>query len=219
MNGMPSQSRKTSPRAVAVLEVAFELFSTRSYAEVTMQDIALGADLTYSLLYYYYKNKEDLFHASVSYSIQKAIENYEQLRRQDKAPVDEINNWLDNNIQLAEPLKRLVKIMMEFSDKRDGSPSVAQEIDYFYEYERDLLCKSIRAGVDQGVFTCESPEGAALFVSTYIDGIFYRASLRSTMDIEAPMHELKRMLWRWLEYTPASEEKLKIGAIQSRKSS
>jgi AcrR family transcriptional regulator len=202
---MTAERRRANPRAEAVLEVALEHFSKKGYAEVTMQDIARGAGVTYSLLYYYYKNKEDLFHAAVSYSIQKTIENYEKINRPHESPVDAINDWLDHNIQLAEPLKRLVKIMMEFSDRRDGSPSVAQEVDTFYQYEQDLLCKSIRAGVQQGIFTCASPEGVALFVSTYIDGIFYRASLRPQMDIEAAMLELKRMLWHWLDYTPGDQ--------------
>ncbi len=200
-----NRSRKRNARADAVLEVALDLFSTKGYAEVTMQEIALRADTTYSLVYYYYKNKEDLFHAAVSYAVDQAIENYNRINAEKHAsPVELINNWLENNITYSEPLKRAVKIMFEYSDKRDESPSVASDIEYFYMIERKLLTDGIRLGVEQGVFTCHSPEDIAAFVSTHIDGIFYGALVRPELDIETAMQELRSILWQLLRFQPES---------------
>jgi len=194
--------RKRSATAEAVMVVALDLFSRKGYGEVGMQEIAQQAEVTYSLLYYYYKNKEDLFHAAVAYAVEKAFENYTKLNRDRKSAVDLIDDWFDNNVQLSSSLKRLVKIMFEFSEKRDGAPSVAQDVEYFYSFERRLLADSIRAGVEQGIFTCEAPEETAAFVSVCIDGIFYGAQVRADMDIEAAMQTLKRVLWRLLDYRP-----------------
>lgn len=199
------QARKRNPTADALLEVALELFSTKGYAEVTMQEIAQRANTTYSLMYYYYKNKEDLFHAAVSYSIDQAIENYNRLKGKHESPVDLINDWLENNIRYSEPLKRVVKIMFEFSEKRDGSPSVASDIEYFYTVERKLLADGIRIGVERGVFKCNSPDATAAFVSTHIDGIFYGALVRPELNIETAMHELRSIVWRLLEFQPKSQ--------------
>lgn len=148
LSGLP---RKPGARADALLEVALDLFSTKGYAEVTMQEIAQRSNTTYSLMYYYFKNKENLFHAAVSYSIDQTIENYNKLRDKHNSPVDLINDWLNNNIKYSESLKRVVKIMLEFSGKRDGSPSVASYVAYFYEFEQMLLADSLRLGVEQGV--------------------------------------------------------------------
>ena len=197
---MRQQTKKRSPRADALLEVALELFSTKGYAEVTMQEIAQRASTTYSLMYYYFKNKEDLFHAAVSYSIDQAIDNYNRLKEKHDSPIDLINDWLENNIRYSEPLKRVVKIMFEFSEKREGSPSVASDIEYFYMFERKLLADGIRLGVERGVFTCESPDRTAAFVSTHIDGIFYGAFVRPELNIETAMHELRSVIWRLLEF-------------------
>lgn len=202
-----SQARKRNPKSGALLEVALELFSTKGYAEVTMQEIAQRSSTTYSLMYYYYKNKEDLFHAAVSYSIDQAIEHYNQLKEKHKSPVDLISDWLENNINYSESLKRVVKIMFEFSEKRDGSPSVASDIEYFYMFERKLLADGIRLGVEQGVFKCKSPDDTAAFVSAHIDGIFYGALVRPDLNIETAMHELKSVLWRLLEFQPNEHER------------
>lgn len=201
------RARKRNPKADALLEVALELFSTKGYGEVTMQEIAQRSNTTYSLMYYYYKNKEDLFHAAVSYSIDRAIENYNRIKEKHTSPVDLINDWLENNISYSEPLKRVVKIMFEFSDKRDGSPSVASDIDYFYMVERKLLADSIRLGVEQGLFECKSPDDTATFVSTHIDGIFYGALVRPELNIETAMQELKSILWRLLEFEPGTQRR------------
>ena len=192
--------KKRSAKADALLEVALELFSTKGYAEVSVQEIAQRAKTTYSLTYYYYKNKEDLFHAAISYAIDQAIENYRKVSEHQTSPVDMIDEWLENNIRYSVPLKRVVKIMLEFSNKRDGSPSVAENIRYFYNVERKLLADGIRLGVEQGKFRCSSPDDTAAFVSTHIDGIFYGALVRPDMDIEIAMGALRSTLWKFLDY-------------------
>ncbi len=199
---LSGQIRKRRARADVLLEVALELFSTKGYAEVTMQEIAQRSNTTYSLMYYYYKNKEDLFHAAVSYSIDQAIENYNAIKEKHESPVDLINDWLENNIKYSESLKRVVKIMFEFSEKRDGSPSVANYVAYFYEFEQKLLADSLRLGVEQGIFKCASPDCTAAFVSAHIDGIFYGALVRPKMNIQTAMHELRSVLWQLLEFEP-----------------
>jgi len=205
---LSGRARKRNPRADALLEVALVLFSTKGYGEVSMQEISQTSNTTYSLMYYYFKNKEDLFHTAVSHSIDKTIENYNELKEKHSSPIDLINDWLENNIEYSESLKRVVKIMLEFSEKRDGSPSVASDIDYFYKFERKLLADSIQLGVEQGVFKCKSPDETADFVSSHIDGIFYGALVRPDMNIETAMRELKVVLWRLLSYQPMAHEEV-----------
>ncbi len=200
-----TQDNKRNATAEALLEVALELFSTRGYADVTIQEIAQRTNTTYSLTYYYFKNKEELFHAAVAYSIDQAIENYKQLEGRHSSPVELIDDWFDSNITYAESLKRAVKIMFEFSEKRDGSPSVASYVEYFYEFERSLLADCLRRGVEQGMFECASPESTAAFISTHIDGIFHGALVRPGLNIEAAMSELKTVLWQLLKFEPPKE--------------
>jgi len=197
--------RKRNPTADAVLEVALDLFSRKSYGDVGMQEIAQQADVTYSLLYYYFKNKEDLFHAAVAHAVERAHENYEKVNMNHKSAPARIDDWFDNNIQLSAPLKRLVKIMLEFSEKREGAPSVAQDVERFYSFERKVLADAIRAGIKEGIFACDSPEETAAFVSTCIDGIFFGALLRADRDIEAAMRRLKQVFWLLLDYCPPAQ--------------
>ena len=197
-----TQEIKRNATAEALLEVALELFSTRGYGDVTIQEIAQRTNTTYSLTYYYFKNKEELFHAAVAYSIDQAIGNYKKLTERHSSPVELIDDWFASNVTYAESLKRAVKIMFEFSEKRDGSPSVAKYVEYFYQFERSLLADCLRRGDEQGMFRCPAPETTAAFVSTHIDGIFHGALVHPGTNIEAAMSELKSVLWRLLEFKP-----------------
>ena len=54
-------ARTTTPGKEALLDVAYDLFVQRSYAEVSMQEIAEAAGMTKGAPYYHFKNKDDLF--------------------------------------------------------------------------------------------------------------------------------------------------------------
>jgi AcrR family transcriptional regulator len=204
--GMKSSSvQKERPRADGILEAAFELFSSKGYADVSMKEIARKTNTTYSLIYYYYKNKDDIFYSSIRYAIKIATESYRNAEMEDSDPVSAINKWLDLNIELAEPLKRLCRIMLENSDRRQNAPSVEKDITYFYRFERRLLTDSIRRGIGQGVFHCDNPDDLAAFVSTGIDGIFYGALVRPDMNIERSINSLRSNLWTLLNFEEAPD--------------
>ena len=54
-------TRSTAPGKEALLDVAYDLFVQRSYADVSMQEIAEAAGMTKGAPYYHFKNKDDLF--------------------------------------------------------------------------------------------------------------------------------------------------------------
>lgn len=52
-----------------ILEAAIRLFCTKGYEATSVREIVEAAGVTKPVLYYYYKNKEDLFHAIVEVSL------------------------------------------------------------------------------------------------------------------------------------------------------
>ena len=187
-----------------ILEVAFDLFSKKDYSDVSMKEIAKQAGTSYSLVYYYYANKEEIFHSSVQYAIIKAETTYKRYITKKLDPVELINRWLDINIKLSGPLKRLCKIMLEHSDRKAGSPpTVEKNIRYFYKFERGLLSNSISQGVDAGLFKCSDPDELAAFISTGIDGIYYGALTRPGFSIKKSIEILRRNIWVLLAYRGA----------------
>jgi AcrR family transcriptional regulator len=198
--------RKEGLRSEAVLEIALAMFSSESYADVTIQEIARRVGVAHSLIYYYFESKEKLFHAAVLHALDGVMTQYDLLTSQHEDPIDLLNDWFEINVKMAGPLRSLVRIMFEFSgtNGRRTPPFVERLIRRFYEFERRTITNCIRKGVQNGMLTCEAPERLAVFVSRGIDGIFYGSIVRQNTDIAAEIRDLKANLWRLLEYDPGA---------------
>ncbi|MBT3556728.1 MAG: TetR/AcrR family transcriptional regulator [Rhodospirillales bacterium] len=194
------QSTKGQERAEILMAAAIDLFTERDYASVTIQDITRRAGVTHSLVYYHFKNKEELFSRAVTNLIENTIKGYQVSRKHHHDPVDLIEDWFENNIRLSKELRKLVKIMFDYAGPRQGSPSVANAIKDFYAQEHRILTASVTQGISEGRFKDVDPARIATFISTHIDGIFYDSFIRADDDIARAMLDLKWALWTLLGY-------------------
>ena len=53
-----------------------------------------------------------------------AFRNYTQLRTRHDNPVDRIEAWFTNNLQLSGPLRKLVKIMLDYTGSHMHFPGI-----------------------------------------------------------------------------------------------
>ena len=194
------QSIKGQDRAESLMAAAIDLFTERDYASVTIKDITRRAGVTHSLVYYHFKNKEELFNRDVTNLIETTIKCYQESRKHHHDPVELIEDWFENNIRLSQDLRKLVKIMFDYAGPRKGSPSVSKAIKDFYREEHKILATSVAQGITKGHFKDVDPARIASFVSTHIDGIFYDSFIRDDDDIARAMMDLKWALWTILGY-------------------
>lgn len=179
---------------------AIDLFTERDYAAVTIQDITRRAGVTHSLVYYHFKNKEELFNRAVTNLIETTIKGYQESRKHHHDPVDLIEDWFEYNIRWSQDLRKLVKIMFNYAGPRKGSPSVSKAIKDFYREEHKILASNVAKGIAKGHFKDVDPARIASFVSTHIDGIFYDSFIRDDDDIARAMMDLKWALWTILGF-------------------
>ena len=187
-------------RAAQIMDVALDLFSTRDYTSVTMNQIADVIGIRHSLIYYYFESKEELFNRTVEGHIAQTLEDYRALAGETRDPVEAIENWFDVNVRLAAPLRKLVKMMFDYSSPRGQPRSVSDAVTEFYRIERGIIAAGIADGIEAGMFRPVDPERIAWFVSTHIDGIFFSSIMRADVDLRAGMAELKQNLWLVLGY-------------------
>lgn len=205
----PVSRRGAGGSVQAIMNAALDLFSERDFASVTILDITKRVGVAHSLVYYHFRDKEDLFHRTLRDLIERTMQNYEALHKRNSGSVDLINDWFDNNIQLSAPLRKMVKIMFDYSGPQKKSPSVDNAIRDFYRQERDILSSAIRRGMEEGVFEQVDADEVAAFVSTHIDGIFFDAILRKQNDIGEAMGALKAATWLVLGYQAGDSSMLR----------
>ena len=201
-SGRPA-GRESSNRANELMAAALDLFAERNFASVTIKDIARATGVNTALIYYYFDSKEDLFHKTIQNFISATQRNYDNMRELHDDPVDRIEYWLANNIELSRQLRKLIKILFDYSGPKGRPLAVDKAIRKFYDVERDIIASGIREGVAQGTFTAVDPVKVAAFVSTHIDGIFFSSLMRPDTDLAADMAELKAVLWQILVYRDA----------------
>ncbi len=185
----------TKSRAIELTVTALDLFAERDFASVTIKDIANACGVNTALIYYYFANKEDLFRATIENAIIEALENYTSLRKRHDDPVDLINDWFDTNLELSGSIRKLVKVMLDYSGSRISISSIDSEVNNFYDVEHSILSDSIRRGIEQGIFHATDPDRLALFVSTHLDGIMVAAMIRKDFNLDTAMADLREILW------------------------
>ena len=206
---MEASSKKTNQQvkfaskrcAKELTATSLNLFAERDFASVTIKDIANKCGVNTALIYYYFANKEDLFRATIQNAITDALENYTSLRNRHTNPVDFINDWFDTNLKLSVPIRKLVKIMLDYSGSRMNISSVDQQVTNFYYVEHSILSDSIRRGIDQGIFNAVEHDRLALFVSTHLDGVMVASMIRKDFNLSEAMTDLREILWLHLGYS------------------
>lgn len=196
-------------RSREIMSAALQLFAERGFADVTIKDIAGRLRINTALIYYYFRNKEDLFRACLEAAVYDAMASYDAIRGAEDYPVDRINSWFDSNIELAPSIASMVKVMVDYAGSSLRLPSVDRLIRRFYEEERRLLARAIGEGVASGVFQSVDGDRLAQFVSTHLDGIMVASIIRSDLDINDAVSTLRSIVFESLGHKAAGKARRK----------
>ena len=156
-------------RHAELASVALDLFAERGFSGISIKEIAGKAGINPALIYYYYKDKADLFRAAIAQAVSVAHQQYLQLRLKNDDPMGRIHAWLESNVVLAQRIRSLVKIMLDYSTAGMRNRGIDTAIREFYELERMILVESIRRGISEGVFAPTDADRLASMISVYLD--------------------------------------------------
>ena len=169
MNSIENEYQQTDPMRASIIDAARDLFSKYGYKKTTMEDIAAVLRKGKSSLYYYFKNKEDIFQvvleteeailfsrlanvvSSASNSKEKFI-NYVKVRMH---TIYELENYAKN-------LKDNLYEGYEFIEKMKGNSEAK---------ETAFLHKIIKDGMDDGTFSVINLNMAATGIAIALKGI------------------------------------------------
>jgi len=198
------QRHAPAVRRGMITSAALSLFAQRGYRSVTIRDIAAACDINLALIYHYFRNKEDLFQASIKAAIQELLDSFQMLRTEVLDPVELLNGWFKINIDQFEPLMMFVKVTVDRSYSAALSKRIDRSIEELYARELEILHDCIERGIDEGLFAPVDPEEMALFISVHLDGIFLASMNRPGTRIEPLIDNLRAVLWKQLSYTGAA---------------
>ena len=192
-----SRTRKQEARHEELAAIALDLFAERGFFDTSIKAIAKKAGINPALIYYYYKDKADLFRAAIVQAVSVAHRQYRQLPLKSDDPLGRIHAWLEINVVLAQRMRSLVKIMLDYSSAGVRTREIDTAIRQFYELERVILVESIRRGVSDGIFRPTDADQLAVLISIHLDGVTVASSIREVFDMNDAIVNLKALVGRY----------------------
>ena len=190
------------PSADYLAKVALDLFAERHYASVTIKDIGRAAHANSAMIYYYYKDKEDLFRAALDFAVDKAFQLFSDHCNSDKHdnPADAISAWFDVHVALYKQLRAVLKISVDCKGLVGSVPKADEPIQRFYRHENEILRNLVREGIEGGMFKEVNPAIVATMISTMLDGVLVRSIYLEAFEIHKTVQGFKQSILQYLGY-------------------
>lgn len=190
------------PDAEEIAKVALDLFAERHFSLVTIRDIGRAVGVNSAMIYYYFKDKNELFRAAIDNAVQEAFllfTKHRELGTYSDAP-DAIRSWFDVHMTLHKKLRNVIKIGIDCNCFKDALPDIMEPIRYFYIEERRILM-DIFAELD-GTRNLSDAEREALatMISTSLDGILTRSLLLDDFDMISTARDFEQMVSSFLSH-------------------
>jgi TetR/AcrR family transcriptional regulator, acrAB operon repressor len=200
----PSESRAQDSRD-EILRAATDLFATRGFHETSMAEVARAAGVSKALIFWHFKNKDELFVAVLG----KLLEPYVIDFAEEAGALDEkaqllklIESYLEFVRENASSIRFFVAQMLHDEAPKD---SLSNQVLALFEGYRTLVTDLIARAQIKGMCTRSFPSGpAASFVLAALNGLLLGHLFlggRST-DLQTGM----QMLRQWLFGNPPESE-------------
>lgn len=205
--GRPKQYGEARDTAETLKKSALDLFSRRSYHAVSIKDIGREANLTAAMIYYHFRDKNDLFCATVEHAIENSLSHFDDVSENIDHPAALIHEWLQMHVGFHSQISKVLKLIIDYNHSDMHAERVDKAIHLFYDTERQLLTRCIRNGVDLGVFSASDPIDLSNQISIFLDGAVMRTQILADYDITSSIQIFEDELWDMLSFSGFQDEK------------
>ena len=146
-----------------------------------------------------------MLRATIESLVDQALLTYQDIHAKHDHPKDVINDWIDTHVQVRDPIRKLVKISLDYRGLSRQSRQIDKAIDRFYDNERDILTNVIKQGMKKKVFDQVDAARLAAFISLHLDGIMVASVIRPEIDSDSALEYLRQVVWRSLGTEPAPD--------------
>jgi len=154
-----------------ILQAALSCFSRRGYHATTMDEVAATARLSKALIYYYFKNKQELFLAVLDTWMAEFERALEEMPAAEPA-ADRLRRLGRLSAETAEGSAELMNLLFEFWAHAGREPDIRKSFREALSRYRKWIADVIEDGIDAGEFRRVDPELAAVGLAAALDGLW-----------------------------------------------
>ena len=168
-------------RRAEIMDAAMILFMEKGYTNTTTQDIVDRVNISRGLLYYHFKNKEDILYCLVEqYSDRLLKDIYSIVYDEDKTAIEKIRSFIDVTIISSENVSAEGTVLQKTVDLEENqymldklSHKLVEKLTIYYE-------KIKSQGIAEKVFSVKYPLETAEFLMTAYVFVSNNISIRDS---------------------------------------
>lgn len=183
MGSKERREREREQRKSNILDTARELLLEKGLNSTSINQIAKRAELSVGAIYFYYKDKEELFAALQLEGLELLHEAIRKAVAKKAAPDKKIRAIAMACLQFSEEHKNYFDIINYFltSPETIFSPELKSEIDEHGDASIAMMTLAVQEGIDAGLFKPVDPKRQAIILWAAFNGMIQLKKLQKTI--------------------------------------
>jgi AcrR family transcriptional regulator len=178
-----------------ILEAASMVFKKLGFEKVTLADVAKECGLKKTALYYYFKNKEEMFQLMF-------LKDFSFIREQLKQELSENSNFLSSikaymikRTKLVADTRHYMEMFLDDSAPPNLRRFAKIQADKLIEYEVKLLVEKIEQAVEKNQIRAIKPRPLCLIIIGVCEGLGYiMLNSNDEIDVEKEINEVIKII-------------------------
>ncbi len=143
-----------------ILKIASKEFAKYGYKGVSLENIAKKANVTKAAIYYYFKNKFELYETILLPKIEELIDEIYSFNSDN--PIEELNHYIHSYAKIFKKYPCFSSILAhEFVDNgRNFTENIIQKLSKIF----NKLISILNRGIHQGIFEITNPFSVQLMI-------------------------------------------------------
>jgi AcrR family transcriptional regulator len=181
----PQVETQTKQRRQEIMQAALACFARKGYHKTTMDDIVAESGLSKGTLYWYFKNKDDLFLSLVKSYFLNMGQDTEDVLEQHTTASHKLRAITQQTVQFFLETKEFFNVFFEFWMQSALNEELNQLFSNILIQYREALATVITEGIEAGEFkTVDAYQLAFPFMAVYDGLAFYAMLMPDVVDVE-----------------------------------
>jgi AcrR family transcriptional regulator len=180
-----------------IVAVAKEMIALYGFKKTTMEEIATKARMGKSSMYYYFKNKEDIFAEIVRIDSDHFRQKLNEVIHSAYNPQDKIMQYVRTRMLHLKELSKYYKTLS--NEYLDHYFFIEQVRENFYNFENKTLSDLINAGIKQNIFAPCEVDVVVNMIAIAIKGLEYPLFIQKKQDLERDSKHMMEIIFKGIE--------------------
>lgn len=180
-----------------ITAVAKEMIALYGFKKTTMNEIAAKARIGKSSMYYYFKNKEDIFAEIVRIDSDHFRQKLNDAIQKAYSPQDKIMQYVRTRMLHLKELSNFYKTLT--NEYLDHYFFIEQVREDFYHFENNILSELINEGIRQNIFEPCDVDVAVRMIAIAIKGLEYPLFVQKEQDLERESQQMMEIIFKGIE--------------------